>query len=299
MNVDVLICNVRVILPTSCTATTEKSMRIAFLGDLEGYDPLIRTLRRLGVRIRPLTWPDELIVVQVGHRMNRGPRSERGAELADLLTERFPGRFVDLTGNHDPGRPRPRQTVAVGLRFGTGHSVVVTHGGITRDWFFRYTSRTTDALELSEELNGMWNANHPACQRRGMVGLTGSIPDRTAGPLWAHVGYEVAPSWEDVGGPPFGQVVGHTGLVWWERGLPTHSCRTATVTQSRERRHSVAAFPNRMRIWAVDGSLLHREDPQLDPLMMYGVVETSSVRQDHLEPSTANLEYAKPVGSRA
>jgi hypothetical protein len=138
-----------------------EASRIALLGDLSGHlKPLLTTLAELGVQVdsrdvpRRVEWPDDLVVVQVGDLVHKGPVSELVVAVVDGLFRRT-GRWVQLLGNHEaqylPGgrdfwvpRVAPgvaerlvawwdagflRPAVAVEAARGP---VLVTHAGLTR-----------------------------------------------------------------------------------------------------------------------------------------------------------------------
>ena len=139
--------------------------RIAVLGDLSGHlKPLLTTLAELGVEVddrnvpRRVTWPDDLVVVQVGDLVHKGPVSELVVAVVDALFRRT-GRWVQLLGNHEaqyvPGGTSfwvPSIDARVGARVGEWWQegflrpavaiddarrgpVLVSHGGLTvRSW---------------------------------------------------------------------------------------------------------------------------------------------------------------------
>lgn len=87
--------------------TTLAARRIALLGDLSGHlKPLLTTLAELGVEVddrdvpRRVSWPDDLVVVQVGDLVHKGPVSELVVAVVDALFRRT-GRWVQLLGNHE------------------------------------------------------------------------------------------------------------------------------------------------------------------------------------------------------
>lgn len=76
--------------------------RLAVIGDVAGHNlPLQRELRRLGVDVEAAVIPDELIVVQVGDLVHRGPDSPGVVALVDRLITNNAGRWVQLAGNHE------------------------------------------------------------------------------------------------------------------------------------------------------------------------------------------------------
>lgn len=86
---------------------TLQAPRIAVLGDLSGHlKPLLTTLAELGVEVddgevpRRVDWPDDLVVVQVGDLVHKGPVSELVVAVVDGLFRRT-GRWIQLLGNHE------------------------------------------------------------------------------------------------------------------------------------------------------------------------------------------------------
>jgi hypothetical protein len=84
-----------------------RASRIAVLGDLSGHlKPLLTTLAEFGVEVddrnvpRRVTWPDDLVVVQVGDLVHKGPVSELVVAVVESLFRRT-GRWVQLVGNHE------------------------------------------------------------------------------------------------------------------------------------------------------------------------------------------------------
>lgn len=67
--------------------------RIAVIGDVSGYaGRLQQLLRRLGADIEQATLPPDLIVVQVGDLVHKGPDSERALTMVDAFIRKNEGR---------------------------------------------------------------------------------------------------------------------------------------------------------------------------------------------------------------
>lgn len=215
---------------------TIDAARIAVLGDLSGHlKPLLTTLAELGVEVddrnvpREVRWPDDLVVVQVGDLVHKGPVSELVVAVVDSLFRRT-GRWVQLLGNHEaqyvPGGidfwvpPIDRQ---VGARLGQWWQegflrpavaiddtvrgpVLVSHGGLTvRSWRELGEPDHVEAVAaLTDPLN---HADH--------VLAAGVMAARDADPgvTWTEPRQELRSPWlvhAQVGARvPFTQVHGH------------------------------------------------------------------------------------------
>ena len=76
-------------------------MRIAVIGDVGGHaEPLRHELARLGARPDG-SLPEDLIVVQVGDLIHRGPDSAQVVNIVDRYLRTQPGQWIQLIGNHE------------------------------------------------------------------------------------------------------------------------------------------------------------------------------------------------------
>src|SRR6266511_2602052 len=76
--------------------------RIAVLGDLSGHlAPFVQALGELGVDVAAARVPDDLVVVQVGDLVHKGPDSDTIVALVDRLLDANPGRYLQLLVNHE------------------------------------------------------------------------------------------------------------------------------------------------------------------------------------------------------
>lgn len=128
------------------------------IGDVSGHlETLREELRRLGANADGRL-PDDLVVVQVGDLVHRGPDSDQIVELVDDYLSDQPDNWIQLMGNHEalylgtttfrwPQRLSPRSARTVRRWFytgamigavaihGTDESFLVTHAGLTgRFW---------------------------------------------------------------------------------------------------------------------------------------------------------------------
>ncbi|WP_418058699.1 metallophosphoesterase [Pimelobacter simplex] len=216
------------------------STRHAVIGDVGGHAGALRAeLARLGVPDEgrgPI--PDDLVVVQVGDLVHRGPDSEEVVRQVDGYLRRQPGRWVQLIGNHEAQYVRPAAfqwptpldpTAADRIRawwreglmvpatvLPTG--VLVTHAGLTRGFWREVLGAPASAGEIADALDALAQADDPALFRAGCL-LQGRDPDPLAGPLWAAAASELLVSWAEAEEPaPVDQVHGHSSSYDWERG---------------------------------------------------------------------------------
>ncbi|WP_298131090.1 metallophosphoesterase [Micropruina sp.] len=215
--------------------------RLAVIGDVGGHvDALRAELARLGVPGEgdgPL--PPDLLVVQVGDLIHRGPDSAGVVALVDRHLRADPDRWIQLVGNHEAFYLRrkqfswpervPRGTVAVLRNWWTsgrmrpavairaaGEDLLVSHAGLTRGFWADVLGAPSDVAAAADAINALAHRNGRALFKPGtMVGWRD--PDHAAGPVWAAAGTEVAASWS--GHPlPFSQVHGHSSAYNWEAG---------------------------------------------------------------------------------
>ncbi|MEV0607477.1 metallophosphoesterase [Polymorphospora rubra] len=208
---------------------------VVVIGDVGGHaEQLRRALLEVGAHGADLALPDEVIVVQVGDLVDRGPDSTGFLALVDGYLRNRPDRWIQLVGNHDaqylpdgvPFWPEPvspddasmltswweqgRMDVAAAVRTADGEDLLITHAGLTVGCW-RELGEPMTAASAARLLNG-----RPDLIRRG-----GSLAvDRMAGPLWAEMGWELVEPWMEhhhAGGfVPFGQVHGHSALVRYD-----------------------------------------------------------------------------------
>lgn len=214
-------------------------MRFAVIGDVGGqHEALLEELEHLGVDASTGTVPDDLTLVQVGDLVHRGPASEQVVETVDRLLATSPQRWVQLVGNHEAQYLRhpsfhwdawisepaadtlrdwwtTRRLVAAAVVPGEDADVLVTHAGLTEEFWRRDLGSPATALVAAERLNAMAADNDPSLFRSGVL-LGGRRANRRAGPLWAEAGRELIASWQGTT-MPFSQVHGHSSLYDWQR----------------------------------------------------------------------------------
>jgi Calcineurin-like phosphoesterase len=133
-------------------------MRIAVIGDVGGHaTPLRDELARLGARPDGRL-PEDLLVVQVGDLIHRGPDSAEVVDIVDFYLRTQPRQWIQLIGNHEVHYLRPpvfcwpdtlgrkhirilnrwwqNGTAAVAAAVDTaGESFLITHAGITAEFW--------------------------------------------------------------------------------------------------------------------------------------------------------------------
>lgn len=222
--------------------------RVAVVGDVGGHRELLAAaLRRLGAvdGADGLRLPADLVVVQVGDLVHRGPDSPGVLRLVDGIMARQPDRWVQLVGNHEQryvhravfrwpetldedsvailrrwwhtGAMRP----AAAFTDGTGRGWLACHGGLTAEYSRDVLGRPGTAREAAEAINAL--RGDERLWRAGAK-LTG-VPDRWAGPVWADAARELHPSWlaryaERAVPPPFAQAHGHSQAARWDAEVP-------------------------------------------------------------------------------
>lgn len=241
--------------------------RVAVIGDVGGHADALRSeLARLGVPDGgdgPL--PPDLLVVQVGDLIHRGPDSAGVVALVDRHLRGTPGRWIQLVGNHEAFYLRrrqfswdeqvPRRTASTLRRWwSTGsmrpavairtpaEDLLVTHAGLTRRFWQDVLDAPPDAVVAAAAINALARSNARALFKPGtMVGWR--RPDLGAGPIWAAAGSEVAASWSGHA-LPFSQVHGHSSAYHWDTGRwqLDEALRPATVLD-RPAKHVAITLP--------------------------------------------------------
>lgn len=172
--------------------------------------------------------PPDLVVIQVGDLVDRGPDSLGVLDLVARLLAEQPQQWIQLVGNHEaqylpggalfwPDRLADtgtavlrewwaggRARVAAAIRTSDGDEFLITHAGLTlAGW--QQLGEPMSAAQVAESLN----------QRPELIWRTGEHGrDEQAGPLWAESGAALHEPWMAYGGiVPFGQLHGHSTLV--------------------------------------------------------------------------------------
>jgi len=272
--------------------------RIAVIGDVGGHAWMLRRcLGELGADTTTGTVPDDLVVVQVGDLVHKGPDSAGVVALVDRMMAGSPRQWIQLLGNHEAqeGLGGPdfwHESLSAGLRADLRRWVdadqarlavaldtveygpaLVTHAGLTRQkWVAIGRPERPDAAATA--LNRELAADPDLAFAAGeMLGVKPRLP---VGVAWASP-RELLASW-DMEQLPFSQVHGHASpRRWtsdtWAPGLP----RRTTVRASADagRRHSDFPWPGGEHILCVDPDYGADAAPvPLVPLLLNGEVDT-------------------------
>jgi hypothetical protein len=211
-----------------------------------GYDPINHKL------------PDEVVVVHCGDLLHKGPSSAAVIFIVDRIMENNPGQWIQLLGNHEyqylGGIPfwkefidpdaitilqswyseDKAQNAFVIEQPATFHNLVIsqrgyetpekpiilTHAGITRQYWTKFLKSETDAATIVNTLNNFTSKQIGA--PGAIIGSSNTV-EYPAGPVWALGVEEVWQSWKDEAIMPFIQIHGHTTPYshkfgrWWSR----------------------------------------------------------------------------------
>lgn len=236
--------------------------RVAVLGDVGGHVDTLRTeLARLGADPRTGALPDDLVVVQVGDLVHRGPASEAVVDLVDHYLAEQPEQWIQLVGNHEmlylrePAFVWTEQvadaTAATLRRWWDDGSMLaaaalrtpsadylVTHAGLTAGMWRSALDTPIDAGAAAKALNALIGKRDGVLARDGVM-LRGNRVNQGAGPLWAEAARELVPSWRQTP-MPFSQIHGHSTLQDWNAGVFRATADIeATTRLDHRRRHEV------------------------------------------------------------
>jgi len=256
---------------------------------------LRRCLQELGADTSAGTVPDDMVIIQVGDLIHKGPDSAGAVTLADRMLAGSPTQWIQLLGNHEAqeglGGPAfwhevldgglraelrrwvetDRARLAVGLDTVEYGPVLVTHAGLTRQkWVAigRPGSPDLAAASLNKELTADPDLAFAAGE---MLGVKPRLP---VGVAWASP-RELLGSW-DMEPLPFSQVHGHASpRRWssdtWAPGLPRRT--TTRAAADRKRRHSDFSWPDGGHILCVDPDYGADAAPvPLSPLIVSGEI---------------------------
>jgi len=255
-------------------------MRIAVIGDVGGHAaPLRHELARLGAR-RDGSLPDDLVVVQVGDLIHRGPDSAEVVDVVDHYLRTQPDQWIQLIGNHEAHYLRPpvfawsealpanhvriinrwwqdgSATVAAAVE-ASYESILITHAGITAEFWASVLGGPSNAAEAARRINDLAKAGSDTVFRAGVMlhGTTAS----DAGPLWAATTSELLPGWADRQ-MPFSQIHGHDGITAWRDD------RTTVPPAGVEALVTVDAAAKHESVYLAGGRLIgvdpdHRDTP--------------------------------------
>jgi hypothetical protein len=271
-------------------------MRIAVIGDVGGHaEPLRHELARLGAHPDG-SLPEDLIVVQVGDLIHRGPDSAQVVDIVDRYLDTQPTQWIQLIGNHEAHYLQPpvfawpetlsRKHIRVINRWwhsGTAavaaaveasyESFLITHAGITAEFWASVLGGPTTAAEAARRINDLAKAGADTVFRAGVMLHGTTAPD--AGPLWADTMTELLPGWADRQ-MPFSQIHGHNAITAW-RGADTTAPPAgieALVTMDADGKHE-SVYLAGGRIIGIDPD--HRDTPTT-PWRAFELIGTVTAR---------------------
>lgn len=213
--------------------------RVAVIGDVAGHvDELRAELRRLGADRGTGRLPDDLMVVQVGDLVHRGPASDAVVALVDGYLTHQPAQWVQLVGNHeahylrdpvfdwperiaDRSRDTLRRWWAAGQMLAAtwvhdgAEGFLITHAGVTADFWRGTLGAPSSAERAAITINSLIGTDDSALFRAGTM-LHRRRRARGAGPLWAATAVELLPGWLATT-LPFSQVHGHDSVFDWQQ----------------------------------------------------------------------------------
>lgn len=216
-------------------------MRALLFGDVGGhYLPFAAALQKHGIDMGSMQIPADIVVVQVGDLVHRGPHGDKAVAMADAFMAKFPDQWLQVLGNHEmmhmPGAVsffacrcsdgtvatirewvKTRKAVVACAFQGapqgllTQPETLVSHAGVSSYWW--NSSGRGTAAETAAYLNSFLPGQLDKLDRYGVM-MTGQRTSK-AGPWWAAASDEVYPSWHNVR-MPFNQVHGHTSPFMWD-----------------------------------------------------------------------------------
>jgi hypothetical protein len=266
-------------------------------GDVAGHrEAFVAGLESVGVDVDRHQIPDDLVVVQVGDLIHKGPDSPGVVELVDAFLRRQSERWIQLIGNHEAqylGGPwfwdetLPTATlhtidawyaggmVHLATAFSTPEGeLLVTHAGLTYERWGHNLEGINEASIVAQELNAWLHDKFGQGFEAGWLLADGEVPHPqpgTVSPLWTDPGHELFPGWAHAPSVPFGQVFGHTAPYRWDSGrwdsaIPRVLIESATLDRHRHHaRFEIGGQP----FWAIDPGLTGNSVPvPISPLMI-------------------------------
>ena len=206
--------------------------RLAIIGDVGGHaHRLIQALLALGADPIRGTLPEDLVVVQLGDLIHKGPASVEVLAIVDRMLAGSPMRWIQLVGNHEANYLGGPRFMSPGRELGEAHQadlrrldgdgdlriavafdsqvspLLITHAGLSAaKW--QDIGEPATAGETAKLLNAEWDdpeTRAAACRWRSWPGDA----DRAPGVCWTSPN-ELTLGW--AGGDtslPFSQVSGH------------------------------------------------------------------------------------------
>lgn len=280
----------------------DQPKRIAVFGDLGGhFNRYVQALSVLGVThdedpVAASQMPNDLIVIQVGDLIHRGPDSAKLVSYVDNMLKAHPDQVYQIFGNHEGhylggpkfGLPTGEQwilnpdTVKILQRWwnersaymaiavnNNGQDVLITHAGLS--WYLWNRCGASDACTTARFLNDL-SASQAFVP--GLM-LNEAAEDTMPGVAWAHPPKEVYETWAQMV-PPFGQVHGHCSPVNWSTtswGFNV-SAWVRENTKVDATKHQTTTTINGVRFYGIDPSFGRQASWAIRPLMLTGTVYT-------------------------
>ena len=280
--------------------------RVAVIGDVHGQLTALRELLvSLGADENTCELPHDLVIVQVGDLVHKGPDAPGVMDLVQQISDRQPAQWVQLVGNHEalyltpePQFRWPQQLPdgaadrlrdwwhgglmrpAVAVRTATG-DVLITHAGVTAFYWQEILCRPGGAEATAWALNSrVGTSSEQELFAPGLL-LNGTGPDPCAGPLWAAAMPEVNLSWVSavmagLRALPFAQVHGHTSPYHWQtnRWWPPEPNRLKlkNATADTRIRRTIVEIGDRTITGIDPGHAYRKPWPQWEPLILEGTL---------------------------
>lgn len=213
-------------------------MKICVIPDIGGHATVFNSmLTQAGIHNYRI--PNDMVVIQLGDLVHKGPDSAECVQIAQKLITANPHTYIQLIGNHEAhylggvelyGRTGvvkiPDDTINILKTWWKSGIMKVaysaptqygdtlfTHGGLTKTLWQELQSPAT-ATETASTLNRLRQNNQEIIFREGKLTLGGEARFNV-GPLNARTGAELAYEWLKRGSMPFTQIHGHETLYWW------------------------------------------------------------------------------------
>ena len=129
--------------------------------------------------------------------------------------------------------------VAAALETTAHESILITHAGVTAEFWASILGGPPTAAEAAHRINELARARADAVFRAGVMLHGTTVPD--AGPLWADAATELLPGWAD-GRMPFSQIHGHNSITTWRGGdttVPSGGIEALVVIDADAKHESV------------------------------------------------------------
>ena len=168
------------------------AMRIAVIGDVGGHANHCATSSPASARSPDGSLPEDLIVVQVGDLIHRGPDSAQVIDIVDRYLRTQPAQWIQLIGNHEVNYLQPpvfawpetlsrkhirilngwwqngTAAVAAAVETTTYESFLITHAGMTAEFWASILGGPPTAAEAARRINDLAKAGADTVFRAGI-----------------------------------------------------------------------------------------------------------------------------------